>query len=495
MKSLYEILKEENLSLETLKANIGRFVFLSDDEVKKIFTDEEIDFDYKTFIVETCFNRINRLPNDIFMITISYLEQGKILKEHYQEKIESLTENELLNLLYKENCSAECVLEIMSTSVYKDSIKKEKETNGHYFQCAELLKEIYLNETDLTKLDEIGKTIDNIMKNIEAKTEAYEMVTNNYIAAIINNIENIKLENQIMNHAIEIIKKQIKLGEILTPKMLEFYIIYRAKDLKLEEYLKHVYITYQDGKNTAGYFSKEEKAIKLFYESFIKTYEKSYKKLKPNVIEISKEKDFSFLVNQALLQSISHELNHVIDFKRLNILKDKKQNNLYNQIIYSHILRIISDDKIYEENHDDFITENRADIFSFIDFSIQTNKIFKDTFDEINLKKISSINAERIIKMYTEKTGKGLKVISPIKKFAKFYKNNLEGMSEVKLEDQTSDAILANLLNGDDIPIDIIRKINDIAIGKKITTNLYLEIISIINEYNDTLKQEKAIKI
>ena len=76
---------------------------------------------------------------------------------------------------------------------------------------------------------------------------------------------------------------------------------------------------------------------------------------------------FAFLVNTTLIQSISHELSHVIDMKRINLLKDEKQNDFCIQFINNYRLRM-TDAELYKKHHNNFTNENRADLFSIIDF-------------------------------------------------------------------------------------------------------------------------------
>ena len=91
MESLYELLKKD-LTQKELKQNIGKFVFLKDDEIKKILEDEDINWEYKTFIAESCFNRINKLPFNLFILAISYVEDSNIFKKAYSKRINEMNE-------------------------------------------------------------------------------------------------------------------------------------------------------------------------------------------------------------------------------------------------------------------------------------------------------------------------------------------------------------------------------------------------------------------
>ena len=153
----------------------------------------------------------------------------------------------------------------------------------------------------------------------------------------------------------------------------------------------------------------------------------------------------------------------------------------------------MNDDHIYRNNHDCFLSENRADMFSYIDFAIQTNKIFRDTFKGEILEKISSYNALGIIEMYTEITDKGRKVVSPVRKFYDFFQQQTKNKYPQKKIKNDSSNLLANLLEGDNIPLEIIVEINKIATGERKTTNLYQEILRIIDEYQTKLTQEKEL--
>ncbi len=62
MKTLYELLINKEYDQAFIKANIHKFVFLNDNEIEKLFNEDKIKDEYKSFIVEACYNRINKLP-------------------------------------------------------------------------------------------------------------------------------------------------------------------------------------------------------------------------------------------------------------------------------------------------------------------------------------------------------------------------------------------------------------------------------------------------
>lgn len=480
--SLEELLKGNGITMKEVKENIGKFVFLKDEDLLSIFKNKEIKDEYKTFVVETCFDRINHLPNNIFIKVVQYLENENLI-EHYIDKIEILTKEEIFELINTDYIIPQFVIEITKTNNFGKLLEEEKLEKTDT-RCLNLIHErdLFLDES----IDNLRKQGKEILETFKINKNEY--IINVYLDYIIYSIKNISNDDDIIKYSLEMLKEQIKNHKLLSENMLEFYALYRVKELNLEEYIDNVYVTHQDVTNSIAYYTKKEKCIRIFYERFIKMYKQEQEYGIP-------EGDLTDIINQNLIQVIAHELKHVIDEKRINqLIKNSNENAPFlKQELYRLFLRIMNDDHIYRNNHDCFLSENRADMFSYIDFAIQTNKIFRDTFKGEILEKISSYNALGIIEMYTEITDKGRKVVSPVRKFYDFFQQQTKNKYPQKKIKNDSSNLLANLLEGDNIPLEIIVEINKIATGERKTTNLYQEILRIIDEYQTKLTQEKEL--
>lgn len=62
---------------------------------------------------------------------------------------------------------------------------------------------------------------------------------------------------------------------------------------------------------------------------------------------------------------------------------------------------------------------------------------------------------------------------------------------QISFLDTEDTNIMNNLLLGNKVPFEVIVEINKIATGKRITTNLYEEIVRIIEEYQNTKTVER----
>lgn len=480
--NLEELLRNQNLTRKELKNNIGKFVFLKDEEIASIFKNEEIKDEYKSFIVEVCFNRINRLPNNIFIQVVQYLENPNIINK-YIGKIETLSKDEVFELVLQGYITPEFIVEISKTNSFNRFIDEERKTKKDT-RCLNLIHErdLYLDNS-INNLRILGKEILETFK-----IDKNEKEVNIYLDYVISNIKDIDKDDDIIKYCLEILSEQIKSHNLLTESMVGLYSLYRVKELKLEAYIENIYIAFQSNKKTIAYYSKREKCIKLFYKNFAQTYQE---------VKSVPKREAADILNAKLIQTISHELRHAIDDKRLDQITkiDTEGNTFLRQELYDKLMRVENDDQIYKNNHDHFLCENRADIFSYIDFAIQTNKIFKDAFDKERLEIISSNNAASIIEMYVEITEKGMKVISPAKKFHNFFIKQMkaEEVMQKYAGKKEAETILANLMDGENIPLEVVEETYNIALGTRKTTNLYQEILNIIAEYQNKLKEEKEL--
>lgn len=504
MQSLHEVLKQENCTLEDVKANIGKFVFLSDEEVLGIFESKAIDvnIEHLTFIAEHCFNRINKLPLDIFIVCISYVDNVEVFKNHYLKRINELNYQDLVKLLYEGYYEPECVKAIINSDNFDKHLNNEIEADREYnLQCAISLYKIYEydeNKCDIDYLEHIGEELEKIARKQKEYSEGTQIVLKNYLKIISENIRKLSKDDKVILYSLNIIRETLKKEILLTAEMLEFYTLYRAKELGLEEYLKEVDTTWEYSKNTFAFYYPVGKRIKIYYKYIVDLYSNAYKKMKEDKDpqKLMENNSLNSILNIEFLREMSHELNHVITSKRMHLIEQTKKiedNVFYNQIMQNLILRHNAKaDKIYDNEHENFIEENIADIFSYIDFAILSNNLFKDCFPKEKLQNTNAIHAGNILDFYTIKKDNQLIMVSPMEKFIQFYNNQkLSHAPAISLKDTTDNTIISNLLSGNPIPLEVLKGIGKIACKKTVTENLYEEILKIIKEYNETLQDEE----
>ena len=507
MQSLYEVLKQENCTLEDLKANIGKFVFLSDEEVLEIFESKAIDIniEHLTFIAEHCFNRINKLPLDIFIVCISYVVNAEVFKSHYLKRINELNYQDLVKLLYEGIYEPESIKAIINSDNFDKHLNNEIKADREYnLQCVILSYKIYEydeNKCDIDYLEHIGEELVKIVRKEKEYSEGTQIVLRNYLKIVSENIRNLEKDDKVVLHSLDTIRETLKKEILLTSEMIEIYTLYRAKELGLEEYLKEAVTTYEESDGTFAFYFPAGKIIKIYYKHVVDLYHNAYEKMKKDKIsqKLMDKNSLNSILNMEFLREISHELSHVITSKRMYLIEQMKKtedNVFYNQIMHNLILKQNAKvDKIYNNEHGNFIEENIADIFSYIDFAILTNRLFKDCFPKEKLQSTSSIHAENIINFYTVKKDNQIIMISPMEKFAIFYNDaKLSYVPEISLKDTSNNAIISNLLSGNPIPLEVLKNIVKIANKEILTENLYEEILKIIREYNDTLQDEEIVQ-
>ena len=202
--NLEELLRNQNLTRKELKNNIGKFVFLKDEEIASIFKNEEIKDEYKSFIVEVCFNRINRLPNNIFIQVVQYLENPNIINK-YIGKIETLSKDEVFELVLQGYITPEFIVEISKTNSFNRFIDEERKTKKDT-RCLNLIHErdLYLDNS-INNLRILGKEILETFKIDKNENEV-----NIYLDYVISNIKDIDKDDDIIKYCLEILSEQIK---------------------------------------------------------------------------------------------------------------------------------------------------------------------------------------------------------------------------------------------------------------------------------------------
>lgn len=491
MKSLYEILKEKNCALKDIKNNIGKFVFLTDEEIAKIFEDDNIDSKYKTFIAETCFNRINKLPHKLFINAISYVEDSNILKEKYIEKINKMNYEELVSLIYDSLLSPECLVFLHEIDTIKKHLNNENEIKLRAFY---LTTKIHLNENNQKNLILIGKDILSFIIKQKDFPEELEYMIHLYFEAINELINSLELDNPLIEIGIRIMNDSLKKHIIIPEVMIKFYILYRTKELELENYVKNVETPSATNIPGTAAYVRKSKAIEIYYNRIMDLF----KNLQSDFQTDTKE-DLNDYLNIDILTRISHELGHAIADKKADFIRDNlflKKKSFYWYNLANEALRASIENEDYFNNHQKFIAENRCDLFSYIDLFMQLETFFKGVFPDKIVEYISKTYVRRIINLYTIRTEKGRKIVSPVEKFINFYNEMLPNSILLSLKIEEEDDIFENLLLGNPIPIEIIKELNKIVTGEVVTTDLHSEINSIILKYHQNNEQltENPIK-
>ena len=149
-----------------------------------------------------------------------------------------------------------------------------------------------------------------------------------------------------------------------------------------------------------------------------------------------------------------------------------------------HLLHLLLGDKKYYQLHENFIEENRADLFSIFDSSIQINKYFKDSFSKKQLQNLCKKDAGDIIKLYTKHNESSEStIITPMQKFDEFFSIYFPIEEKYLIrQDENSNNIMNNLLLGDEIPKYVLTEFTKIASGETITDDLYKETLKIIDD-------------
>lgn len=477
--------------------NITSFNNLSDDEIKVLFEAEDIDIDLKIAIAELGYERIKTLPFDLFIKALFYMENSYLFVSNYKSRIEILSFEELISLLYDAELDGPCLVEITKMDVFSKYLKYEKENKvGTKLQSFQLLSLLYLNKGDIEKLDLIGKKIINLLQSSINYSSDLEYLIEYYLNEIIENNEEISLESNINSVGIALMNYSFKNHQLLSNKLIEFYILYRLKDLKVQDLCKRVVIS-DEKSSIFGYYQASNDILKIYSSYLSERFEPILKE--NNFNDRDAINDF---LNLNLLKSISHELGHVVIYREVDAFQkklttyDQLQSNIAFYYWYKNgSLRLFLGDEKYQKFHDRFIEENRCDIFSIFDSSIQIDKYFKNSFSTRMLQGLCLNNADEILRFYTDKNENNEIVIkTPMQKFDEFFSSVLPNQEkEIHLTiDNTPNAIINSLMLGGEIPQNILQEISKIAKGEIITTNLYSELLKIINNMQ-TLNNENDV--
>lgn len=352
------------------------------------------------------------------------MENSYLFVSNYKSRIESLSFEELISLLYNAELDGTCLVEITKMDVFSKYLKYEIENKeGTKLQSFQLLSQLYINNGDFEKLDLIGKKIINLLQGSINYSNDLEYLIEYYLNEIIENNEDISLESNINSVGIALMNYSFKNHQLLSNKLITFYILYRLKDLKVQDLCKRVVIS-NEKSSIFGYYQASDDVLKIYSSYLSGRFEPILKE--NNYTDRNAIHDF---LNLYLLKFISHELGHVVIHKEVDAFQknftsyDQLQSNIAVYYWYKNgSLRLLLGDEKYQKFHDRFIEENRCDIFSIFDSSIQIDKYFKNSFSTRMLQGLCSNNADEILRFYKDKNGNNEIVIkTPMQKFDEFF--------------------------------------------------------------------------
>lgn len=427
------------------------------------------------------------------------MENSYLFVSNYKSRIESLSFEELISLLYNAELDGTCLVEITKMDVFSKYLKYEIENKeGTKLQSFQLLSQLYINNGDFEKLDLIGKKIINLLQGSINYSNDLEYLIEYYLNEIIENNEDISLESNINSVGIALMNYSFKNHQLLSNKLITFYILYRLKDLKVQDLCKRVVIS-NEKSSIFGYYQASDDVLKIYSSYLSGRFEPILKE--NNYTDRNAIHDF---LNLYLLKFISHELGHVVIHKEVDAFQknftsyDQLQSNIAVYYWYKNgSLRLLLGDEKYQKFHDRFIEENRCDIFSIFDSSIQIDKYFKNSFSTRMLQGLCSNNADEILRFYKDKNGNNEIVIkTPMQKFDEFFSSFCPKQEkEIHLTfDNMPTNIMNSLMLGGEIPQNVLQEISKIANGEIITTNLYSELLKIINNIQ-TLNEENDVSM
>ncbi len=486
MNNFYMNIKQNLNYNNHIREIINDFNELSDNEIKSLFDDDEIDFNWKRAIAEFCDKRIIQLPFNIFASVLFYLENPYLFASNYKNRINTLSFEELVSLIYDVNLDADCLVEITKMEVFKKYLKEEKEHHlGTKLQSFVILKELYLNNYDIKQLNSIGIKIINLLEISQNYTEDIRILIDAYMEKIIEKDQEINFDSDINAIGIKMMNYYYKNHKKLSNKLMEFYIRFRLKDLNLQNCCQRIIISKdnEDNEDTCGRYHELTGTLEIFSNYLTKRLREIF-----NRLNFNNEHMINDFINLSELEILSHELGHIVRYKEWKEFETKEETLKDNKSLYywykDHLLHLLLGDKKYYQLHENFIEENRADLFSIFDSSIQINKYFKDSFSKKQLQNLCKKDAGDIIKLYTKHNESSEStIITPMQKFDEFFSIYFPIEEKYLIrQDENSNNIMNNLLLGDEIPKYVLTEFTKIASGETITDDLYKETLKIIDD-------------
>lgn len=473
MKGLVQALENENINVELYLNQINS---LSDKEIEDLFDLENISEEMKDKLLIYAWERINRLSTKSFIKVSSWASNVEGYKKNYFSKIEEMTYEEFLDLIYRGIYKPSILLEIVKTDTYKKYLQQEKEEQKVYdLQCCDI--QIKLDAfSSVEELDSIGRELLNIIK-VTPKTKNIEVMEYVYLRMLIENIDFLALDSDAIKIGLELMTMQMRNCQVLTNKMIEFYLYYRIKGLNLENMCQHVFVSTEKEPTIFGYFTNErnglkEGTLKIFSNYLPNCFAKYKKECNENAVNIH--------INAHYIFSLSHELAHALkDQKYLKSIENLNgtqylekiwTNKELNYYLRNSALHCKIGHKEYMKYHDIFINEVWADIFAIFDSNKQWLTNFKGSvFIKDILENFIMAYAQMLVSFYTKEDGT---MLSPMEKFDAFYLENIGDEKEPIVQDENPD-IMGSLMMGDKIPLDVFHFLQKIANGEIKTIDLY----------------------
>lgn len=85
-------------------------------------------------LVQTCTERINHLPIDLWSEAISYVTGSHIFLKYYSTKINNMSYTDLVNFIYNNYCDADCLAAILNMDGFKKILSKKKKMEKYNFK-------------------------------------------------------------------------------------------------------------------------------------------------------------------------------------------------------------------------------------------------------------------------------------------------------------------------------------------------------------------------
>lgn len=482
MSHFYEDLKK-NQTIVYLCEHINEFNNLDNFTIQKLFQDVNFSPEFKSIICKICVSKINKLPIDIWVQVVSFCANDRFLID-YKSKIDQLNYRDFVMLIYNYT-NIEDLIVLSDTDVFQKHFRQEKQNKlGLELQIFVLSKNLFL-ASNLSNIETIGKEINILLEGTESLSDNMIELINSYLREVTKQIEQIDFHNNIFKLGISMLNTHIKRHKVLTTQMIRFYTLYHIKELNLDSHCKEIRFLNDD--QSFGYYQKSEECLTLHLnhvEKKLKTIFKNGQSLNPEA--------FNDSVNIITLKFISHEIGHIRSHKFWDMTQNSMQLETFKKTIpvnpfldsfyRNGILHIHMQECGYLQEHNQFIEENRADLFSLLDTSKQLATHFSSAFPKEVIENFSMQCASAIIDLYTTKTERGYCVSSPMEKFNHFFQKNYSNFDDYKIlnferpSNQSIEEIFQNLFLGNFIPIEVLKELQKIATGQCITTDFYTEL-------------------
>lgn len=469
---------------EYLNSHLDEFFLLDDQKVHEMFLDDDIDTELKEILVSKCSERIKKLPFSIFLDVIMYVGNSDDLLK-YEEQINSMNYSEFVSLLYDALIFSEndCLLCLKELPVFSKHLNAEKSEKKGFMLTRFLLEtELFETQNDHDKLLKFGIQLYKKL-NDDSYNDDYESIIDKYLECIINNQV---FSPSLLSISMSLIDYHMSKDRILSSSMLKFYILNRVRELGLSSTLENIFISDERSGSVFGFFNEDEKKIQINRDYYEERYSDIFSKIK--IDNHSK----SLFLNSYLLQGISHELGHALKHKKMHELTSLELENIddllsssleFNYFFRNGLLHVVGEEGFYTKNHDEFIEEIQADIFSYLDVANVLKK-FPKTFSDDYLAKFSSTSASLIVSFYTVNTEETRKVVPPLKKFERFLEKYLHDNRQFfsdfdrsclettidfnSLKDQGVDSLLL----GGPIPRGLLESLDSVSRNEIIITNI-----------------------